>query len=108
MKTIERDELKKRLDQDGDFALVEVLPESHFRKFHLPGAVNVPLDDSFDENIQEAVPDKSRAVVVYCQNTACPASPNAARRMEELGYEDVYDYEGGKEDWQEAGLPTES
>ncbi len=24
------------------------------------------------------------------------------------GYENVYDYEGGKQDWIEAGLPTES
>ncbi len=38
----------------------------------------------------------------------CDASPKAAERMEQLGYERVYDYEGGKVDWQEAGLPTES
>jgi rhodanese-related sulfurtransferase len=25
-----------------------------------------------------------------------------------LGYEDVYDYEEGKQGWIEAGLPTES
>ena len=24
-----------------------------------------------------------------------------------MGYENVRDYEGGKEDWEEAGLPTE-
>jgi hypothetical protein len=24
-----------------------------------------------------------------------------------MGYENVRDYEGGKEDWTEAGLPTE-
>ncbi len=30
------------------------------------------------------------------------------RRLEALGYEHVYDYEEGKQDWIEAGLPTES
>jgi len=25
-----------------------------------------------------------------------------------MGYENVYDYEGGKQDWVNAGLPTES
>jgi rhodanese-related sulfurtransferase len=108
METITRDELKKGMDQNGDFTLVDVLPEKSYRKFHLPGAINVPVGEGFDEAIQEAVPDKSRPVVVYCKDSDCPASPKAARRMEDLGYEKVYDYEAGKEDWKAAGLPVES
>jgi CBS domain-containing protein len=34
-------------------------------------------------------------------------SARAAWRLEQLGFDDVYDYEGGRKDWQEAGLPTE-
>ncbi len=34
-------------------------------------------------------------------------SPRAAWRLESLGFEDVYDYEGGKQDWAAAGLPME-
>ena len=34
-------------------------------------------------------------------------SPRAACRLESLGFEDVYDYEAGKQDWTAAGLPTE-
>jgi hypothetical protein len=39
---------------------------------------------------------------------ACQNSPQAARRLEALGYGNVYDYEEGKQDWIEARLPTES
>jgi len=31
-----------------------------------------------------------------------------ARRLTELGYTSVYDYELGKQDWVEGGLPTET
>jgi rhodanese-related sulfurtransferase len=31
-----------------------------------------------------------------------------ARGRPAMGYENAYDYEGGKQDWVEAGLPTES
>ena len=31
-----------------------------------------------------------------------------ARGHPAMGYETAYDYEGGKQDWVEAGLPTES
>ena len=106
MKSITRDALNERLANDG-FALVEVLSTDQYHEFHLPGAINVPLDDHFDERIQEAVPDKDRMVVVYCHNSECQASSKAARRMDELGYQQVFDYEAGKVDWREAGLPTE-
>ncbi len=108
MKTITRDELKRKIEENGDFALVEVLDKKYFDKYHLPGAINVPADEHFEEAIQEAVPDKDTPVVVYCLNTQCSASPRAARQLDHLGYAEVYDYEAGKEDWKEAGLPTES
>ncbi|CAN5333640.1 hypothetical protein BH23ACT9_BH23ACT9_23380 [soil metagenome] len=47
-------------------------------------------------------------VVVYCSNAECQNSPQAARRLVELGYTDVYDYGAGKQDWIDAGLPTET
>lgn len=108
MHTIDRDKLKRWLDSGRDFTLIEVLPEESFRKEHLPGAINIPVaDDDFGQRVREAVPDKDETVVVYCANTECPASPRAARKMEEMGYTDVHDYEAGKEDWKEAELELE-
>ena len=106
MRTITRHELNERMANDG-LTLVEVLDSKFYRKFHLPGAVNVPLDEDFDERIQQMVPDKNRTVVVYCLDAECEASPKAARQMDELGYQRIFDYEAGKVDWREAGLPVE-
>lgn len=106
MQIITRDQLRRMLVED--VTLVDVLTAEEFRRYHLPEAKNVPLDDRFDEGIQRAVPDKSKPVVVYCSSKDCSASPQAARRMDELGYEHVFDYEAGKVDWKTAGLPVES
>lgn len=73
----------------------------------LPGALNLPLDD-LDELAPVLVPDKSAAVVTYCSNTSCRNSAMAAERLRAMGYTDVRAYEGGKQDWIEAGLPVES
>jgi rhodanese-related sulfurtransferase len=35
-------------------------------------------------------------------------SDKAARELAALGYTNVRDYSGGKQDWIDAGLPTES
>lgn len=107
MKTMTREELKQRMDRADDVTVVEVLAKEQYERAHLPHALNVPLDENFERHIQQMVPDKSRSVVVYCANKDCPASTKAAGRMEELGYDQVYDYEEGKADWKEAGLPLE-
>ena len=107
MQTIDRAELRRWMDEDRDFALVEVLPPEAFRAFHLPGAINVPVHQKgFGAAIERVVPAKDRPVVVYCQDKNCDASPEAAERLEQCGYRDVYDYEAGKADWKEAGLPV--
>jgi len=107
MKTLARDELKTWIDRDGGFTLIEALPMKYWKRRHLPGAINIPVDEAFEAKVQQAVPDKSRTIITYCANTECPASREAAERLEALGYENVYDYVAGKEDWVEAGLPTE-
>lgn len=107
METINRDELKKRMDSGENLAIIDVLAPEYYKKFHLPGAINVPLGNDFEQQIQNIVSDKNQPVVVYCANKQCPASSKAAKKMEDLGYEKVYDYEDGKEDWQAAGLPVE-
>lgn len=106
MKTLSRQEVNQKLEAN-EAVLVEVLAADKYADFHLPGAVNVPLDDDFEVQIQETIPDKSAPVVVYCYDTECQASEKAAQRMEALGYQNVYDYEAGKVDWKEAGLPVE-
>ena len=107
MKTIDRNQLKQKLESNG-VALVEVLAPDAYREFHLPHAINVPLGEQFETDIQQAVPDKTQPVVVYCQDEQCNASPKAAKKMEDLGYKNVFDYEAGKVDWKAAGLPVET
>lgn len=108
MDIINREELRERMASEPDPPVVEVLGEDQFDEFHLPGAVNVPVDaEDFEDRIVDIVPDKDQPVVVYCRDTECDASPRAAEHMEELGYTEVLDYEEGKVGWKEAGLPLE-
>ena len=90
----------------GEATVVEALPHSYWREGHLPTAINLP-HDADDASILATLPDHSRPVIVYCANAACPNSGILARRLDQLGYVDVATYEGGKQDWIEAGLALE-
>ena len=104
-KAVTHDEVQARI-AEGGVVLLEALPAEHYEKEHLPGALNLPHDE-VDERAPLLVPDKATPVIVYCANGPCANSGIAARRLEELGYQDVSDYELGKEDWAAAGLPFE-
>ena len=107
LRTISREELKKKLDRGEGVVVVETLGPAYYEDAHLPGAINIPHTE-VDELAPALLSDKTASIVVYCSNRACQNSPRAARRLEALGYGNVYDYEEGKQDWIGAGLPTES
>lgn len=89
---------------DGRTQVLNVLPEDQFRRRHIPGSLNAPVDDAaFDDRVKALIPDKSTPVIVHCSDTDCQASTRAARRLQELGYADVKDFKAGTAGWKEAG-----
>jgi rhodanese-related sulfurtransferase len=104
--TITRAELLEKMLRGENLAIIEALPPMYYDDAHLPRALNVPHDE-VDALAPQLLPDKTQEVVVYCSNTACKNSTIAARRLDALGYTKVRKYAEGKQDWIEAGLPTE-
>lgn len=104
--SITREELQVRMADGRPLRVVEALPPTHYEQEHLPGALNLPHDE-VDALAATVLPDTATTVVVYCANGPCRNSGIAARRLVELGYTDVHEYEAGKQDWIQAGLPVE-
>ena len=104
---ISRTELEAKLDRGDDFFLIDTLPESAYRKSHLPGAINMPSDDILAE-APKRIPDRDADIVVYCGNGPCKRSSLSADRLRQLSYRNVCDYHEGKADWVGAGLPVET
>ena len=66
MKTITREQLEEKMDRGEDFVLVDTLGEEYYRQSHLPGAINLPLEEI--DRAEEVLPDKEAEIVVYCMN----------------------------------------
>ena len=64
MKTIDREQLKEKIERGDDFVLLEVLSEASYNQAHLPGAIR------FQDRamIPDLLPDKTTEVVAYCSN----------------------------------------
>lgn len=65
MKTISRDELKRKIDAREAFTLVETLAPMAYHGGHLPGAINLP-PDRVTQLAPQVLPDKNAEIVVYC------------------------------------------
>lgn len=104
--SIDRDGVRVAVDS-GTALIVEALPAPYYKEAHLPGACNLP-HDSDDATITSVLPNRDTAVVVYCSNVASQSSTILSRRLAQLGYTDVRDYEAGKDDWIATGRPVEA
>ncbi|MDE2078928.1 MAG: rhodanese-like domain-containing protein [Patescibacteria group bacterium] len=107
-KVITTEELKKKVDEGGNFHLVDVLSENSFSARHIPGAVNIPNGPEFVRQFEAKVgAGKDAEIIVYCSSATCPASPAAAEALEEAGYTNVAHYKDGLAGWQQAGYAFE-
>ena len=103
MNTVAANELKKMLERDPVALLINVLSEEDFEEAHIPGSANIPVTrKDFVERAEELAGGKNRPMVVYCATADCAASREAARKLEEAGFADVYDFEGGMAAWLDA------
>lgn len=101
MQPISRETLEKMNEQaKDDFVLINVLPREAFREAHIRTSINIPHeDDNFVQEVEKVAGGKDRKIVVYCAHKDCDASPTAARKLDDAGFAQVYDYEGGTRDW---------
>ena len=88
------------------FKLIEVLPEEEFEKGHIPGAINLPLDNL--ETLAKSRLKKNDKIVVYCGSYACQASTKAATTLLKMGYKKTLDFKAGKKGWLHTGLDLET
>ena len=100
MKTLTTEQLAERGEAMDDFVLINVLPPKYFKEKHIPHSINVPLeDDKFTELVEKVAGRKDRKVVVYCANFGCDVSEKAAKELEQADFSNIFDYEGGTEEW---------
>ena len=105
MQKINKEELRDKINSNEDIAVIEVLEPEEYKKGHIKNAINIPLGE-----IATKVRDKfdfDQEIVVYCSDYNCEASPTAAEKLKHTGFNHVYDYAGGKDEWKQAGYPME-
>jgi rhodanese-related sulfurtransferase len=87
-----------------DLYVINVLDKGSFDDCRIAGSTNVPFEEveTFAKDL-----DRKAEVVVYCANYMCSASGQAAKKLKDMGFENVWAYEGGSAEWYQMGLKNE-
>jgi len=95
-------EFSKKLKQTKDAQLVDVRTPGEFRNGHLKNAMNIDWNaDDFAEKVKAL--EKDKPVFLYCMSG--PRSTAAAEKLQEMGFKNVYEMQGGMMKWRNANLP---
>lgn len=97
-------DVKRMLDTNALFHLVDVREESEWAKGHLPGAQHL-CKGIIERDIETMIPDHNAEIVLYCGGGF--RSALAADNLQKMGYIRVASMDGGWRGWNEAGLPVD-
>jgi len=85
-----------------EIVLVDVREKHEWNEGHVPGAIHVPRG-FLELQIEEAVPDKSKTVVLYCAGGV--RSLIAGTTLQQMGYKTPISMSGGFGQWKANGYP---
>ncbi|NLN25997.1 MAG: rhodanese-like domain-containing protein [Bacteroidetes bacterium] len=99
-KVITVEEAHQLLNSDEGIQLIDVRTPEEYEEKHIPYSQNICVTDkNFKERASKL--DKNRPIYVYCRSGK--RSADAAQRLRQMGFKEVYDMEGGIIRWEEYG-----
>ncbi|BES73277.1 PQQ-dependent catabolism-associated CXXCW motif protein [Marinobacter nanhaiticus D15-8W] len=123
-RTVDTETLQSLLEQNPDLVLIDVInveyrhdrflqddphhtiPQAYWLPNTGKGSLDTLWHDYLMDNLARLTAnDPEQPVVVFCKSD-CWLSWNAAKRITEAGYNNVYWYRDGIDSWVAAGLPT--
>jgi rhodanese-related sulfurtransferase len=94
--------------ETGAALFIDARSPEDFRAGHIKGALNLP-NQAFDEVFPEVAEkvEKGGQLITYCDGKECILAQALARKLYELGFQNVSYLANGWTSWRERGLPTE-
>ena len=103
-----------KVNAEGIFELLEKAPDttiidarisSDRIQGYIEGSISLPDVDTNCSSLKQVVPSLTAPVLFYCNGVKCGRSGNAAEIAVKCGYNNIYWFRGGFEEWKAKNLP---
>jgi rhodanese-related sulfurtransferase len=102
IKEVSVDDVKKMIDSREKIIILDVRDKDEFETGYIPGAINLSRG-MLEFKISTLIPDKNAAIIVYCGIDL--RGPLATKTLNEFGYRNAVNINGGLKAWKAAGYP---
>lgn len=93
---------EQKMNSTNDKIVLDVRTPAEYRQGHLAGATLIDvLESDFKTKAQKL--DKSKPLFVYCASGI--RSEEAVEILDRLGFREIYELDGGSQEWESAGKP---
>lgn len=72
----------------------------------IEGSIGLPNYDTDEKSLKKHLASKSTPVLFYCNGVKCGRSVESSKKAVSLGYEKIYWFRGGWEEWTQKGMPV--
>ncbi len=93
-KRISQEKAKEMMEDLKEYIILDVRTKAEYESGHIKGAVNVPNEEIYDEEILDI--DFDTLIFVYCRSGH--RSLNASAKLGLIGYTNIYEF-GGINTW---------
>ena len=84
--------------------VIDVRTPDEYRAGHVPGAINIPLQE-FQQRFAELSTYRDKEAVMYCESGM--RASRGGGWLESQGFDELRYLDGHMQAWRKAGLPTE-
>ena len=89
-----------------ELLLIDSRKKTEYLKGHIEGSINILNTQLEREDLERIAPDKTKAILFYCNGIRCLRSSDSINKARGWGYTNLIWFRGGWKEWTEKRLPV--
>ena len=89
-----------------DLLVIDSRKKTEYLKGHIEGSINILNTQLEREDLERIAPDKTKAILFYCNGIRCLRSSDSIKKARGWGYTNLIWFRGGWKEWTDKRLPV--
>ena len=103
MKILSAQQVKNKMERNPQAKVVMTLGPKAYAKSHIPGSINI-----WNITLAKEQFSQDTEIIGYCSDQRCMASYYAYQQLAQAGFNNIWRFAGGLNEWSDAGYPLEA
>jgi len=89
-----------------ELLVIDSRKKTEYLKGHIEGSINILNTQLEREDLERIAPDKTKAILFYCNGIRCLRSSDSIKKARGWGYTNLIWFRGGWKEWTDKRLPV--